>query len=174
MQANRALALLLLLALPSAIPAGAETLPDIRRGTRIKAEGVFPAGEMVLDTAKLRIRDSDDDDFELSGMITRLHAETIAFRVHGVWVLPTGDDLSRRDLRRVERLEVGDWVKVEGEWNDRMHLVADSVEPLHGEQETAVEGIVQHVDRLRDGSAEVDLGGVQLGLSPKTRIRGPK
>jgi hypothetical protein len=156
-----------------AAPAQPETLADIRPGARVKAEGVFPPGAMVLSADKLRIRNSDDDDFELSGEITRLHAETLAFRIHGVWVLPTGDDLTRRDLKRVERLQVGDWVKVEGEWNDRRHLVADSIERLRDTDETVVEGVVRHVDRI-GGGAEIDLGGVQLGVTKQTQIRGPR
>ncbi len=152
-----------------------EDLTDLEVGTRIKAKGVFAPRETTMHVEKLQFRESDDDDFEFSGRITGLHSETLAFRLESIWIVPTGDDISRRDLRRIERLQLGDYVKVEGEWNAQKHLVADSVERQPAaKRETSIEGVIEEIRPGTESGAHAVLGGVDLLISVNTPIKGTK
>ena len=124
--------------------------------SRVKVRGHFEAGQ--VSATAVRRKDADDRDLEVVGQIQALDPEA-RLQVHGFWIELDLDRFDRRTRRWVARLEVGDWIKVEGDWEPEGEFLVDTLERPRGKaRRDAVEGIVDGLRQLGEDRATFRLG----------------
>ncbi len=140
-------------------------------GLRVKAKGLFsPDG--ILHAEKLTLKNSIDDDVELSGPIEFVRADENVFGIHGIRI--DGQELMADDGGPlVHELVAGEWVKVEGMPADGRSLEADKLERLtEGDRNDELEGIIERLEELPDGEVRVLVGNVAVVVTGNTRLKG--
>ncbi len=151
--------------------------PEVRglqAGMRVKVAGSFGA-DGILAAEKVSIRESGDDDLEISGPVSRHDPETGEFDVH-VLRVAFGDSLRGPEARAVrDRIRDGVWVKVEGEAADGNRLLADKLEFLEpGDRTTQLEGIIRRVEPGASDAVSLKIGEVAVLLGADTRVKGSR
>ncbi len=162
MRAAIAIGLLIWLAAPVAGAAGASWDQVLAVGMRIKVKGTL-AADGSFEARKLGAKDAADRDLELTGPVASLEAD--GFRVNGVKVVVDEGELDRRGRRVAEKLEPGDWVKVEGEPQGGA-LLADHLQRLRKpEKLPAVEGPLEAVESEASGAWLLRLGSIPVRIA---------
>lgn len=151
------------------IAAQAAAAPALAKDQRIKVKGEFSAQK--IRALSIHLKDAADRDFEIVGRVEALDDEG-RIRVHGIWAEIGEDELSRRARQQWRRLEVGDWVKVEGDWSKDGALVADAFErPRKKRRVDSVEGLLS---KPRTSKGPWQVGPFLLEASVQTEWKGFK
>jgi arylsulfatase A-like enzyme len=141
-------------------------------GMRVKVDGLF-VSDGSLHADKVRIKDPSDDDVEVSGVIAAIDDDREEFELK-----PFRVELHRKlrgELgdRLPEDLQVGSWVKVEGDVEDDGKLEADKLERLaEDDREVELEGIVAGIEAVDDDEVRLLIGGARVVVTDDTRIKG--
>ena len=137
---------------------------------RVKVRGVFDSNAVVAES--VRRKDPADDDLEVVGRVEARDGSD-RIRLHGVWVAIDEEELDRRSRIWLRRLAAGDWVRVEGEWQEGGAFVADTVErPGRKRRVDAVEGLVRALDVDPSGRAVFRIGPFAVNASSSIDWRG--
>ena len=141
-------------------------------GMRVKAKGWFEQ-DGSLSARKVSVKDGSDEDFELSGPVSRIDRPSREFNVYGFRVLPMKQLRGPEGEAVLGMLEEGAWVKVEGHASTGMTLLADKLELLSpGDRQTELEGIIESIEPGSRDTAAARIGNVTVRLSGDTRIKG--
>ena len=131
-------------------------------GMRIKVKGTL-AADGSFEAQKLGAKDAAARDVELTGPVALLESD--GFRVNGTKVVIDEDELDRRGRRVAEKLEPGDWVKVEGHPRGGAILADDLKRLRKPEKLAAVEGLVEEVETDESGGWRIQLGSIPVRIS---------
>ena len=157
------------------VPDGVGSVAEIglQEGMRIKAKGLLEQGG-VIHAAKLSLRDAGDRDVEVSGPITAVQLQTQSFDVLGFRV--DSSLLMESDGSPVlPALDVGDWVKVEGDAEGEKKMKADDIELLSPrERKREVEGIIGAIAPVSEETVVFRIGGMPVRAPRDTRVKGLK
>lgn len=144
--------------------------PPLMDGQRVKIRGDF-AGQRVI-AKTIDQKDAEDRDLEIVGRVESLDGDG-RIQIHGAWAVVEEDELSRRARQWVHRLEPGDWVKVEGAWQNSGELWVDSVErPRKKGRVDTVEGLVRQVAATAEAGPMFRVGPFSVELRPSTHWVG--
>ncbi len=157
---------------PSHIDPGRPETFGLQPGMRLKVKGLYD-DEGRLIAYKVSLRDSDDDDVEVSGRVSRLAGDRKAFHLGPFRVVPSRRLRDDRGGALLTTLQDGDWVKAEGDISTERTLVADKIIALEeGDRETELEGILQAIQGVSAQSALGTIGSARVVINDDTRIRG--
>lgn len=148
--------------------------PRLEPGLRVKVRGTFsPDG--TLAASRISVRDSSDDDAEVTGPVVALDRGSGRFRLHGFTIVPTRKLLDRGSGLAVGDLENGLWVKAEGRLDREgaaLVLEADALEDVpDADRETEIEGIIDGVESPSREAIRLSVLKTPVIVDSKTKVR---
>lgn len=151
-----------------AVEASAST--RLREEQRVKVRGQFAAQRVQAES--VRLKDAEDRDLEIVGRVEALD-DAGRIRIHGIWAVVEERELDRRARQWFRRLEAGDWIKVEGDWQPSGRFVVDSMErPKRERRVDAVEGMVWDLTSNPGGGTGFRVGPFSVDSASTTSWRG--